>query len=277
MTDNEPDENAGGTHIVTDECPATGHRHVVEFYESDTLLAAMVAGFLAPALAEPGVAVVVATPAHRAAFEAALAASGIDVPGAAAGGRLVNLDAAEVLATFLVDGQPDPAAFDREIGGFLDRLAGDGRDVRVYGEMVALLWEGGDPAAAVALEDLWNGMATRHDFELLCAYRVASFDNEDDAQAFRRVCEQHAARPEQSLLAELAYADALTTVINRRAGAAGGPVPRSEYQRGRDRLVLAAFGKASQLMASPGGRVLGGIVANEVAHEPVDLEGVLSG
>lgn len=262
---------------VTDEAPATGHRHLVEFYESDSWLAATVAAFLAPALAGGGVAVVVATPAHRAGFEAALAASGIDIAAAAAGGRFVSLDAAELLATFLVDGQPDAAAFYREIGGLLERPAGDGRDVRIYGEMVALLWEGGDPAAAVALEDLWNDMARKHDFELLCAYRVASFDNEDDAQAFRQVCEQHAARPEQALLAELAYADALTTVINRRTGAAGGPVPRSEYQRGRDRLVLAAFRSASQLMASPGGRVLGDIVANVVAHEPVDIEAVLSG
>lgn len=261
---------------VMDEDPATGHRHLVEFYESDTWLAAAVARFLAPALAEGGAAVVVATPAHRAAFEAALAALGIDVAGAAAAGRFVSFDAAALLAAFLVDGWPDMAGFNREIGGLLERLGGEGGDVRIYGEMVALLWEGGDAGAAVALEDLWNHIAWAYDFDLLCAYRVASFDNEDDAQAFRRVCEQHAARPEQALLAELAYADALTTVINRRTATAGGPSLRTSNQRGRDRLVLAAYRNAAQLMASPGGRVLGGIMATEVAEAPVDLDAVLS-
>ena len=245
-----------------------GHQHLVEFYETDASLARSVARFLAPTLSGSGAAAVVATPAHGAAIEAALAGAGVDIAAARAAGRYVSLDAAELLARFTVDGVPDQAGFQREVGGLLERMTASGEPLRVYGEMVALLWEGGDPAAAVALEDLWNGIRRHFDFDLLCAYRLGTFDNEDDAQAFRRVCDQHASRPEQLLLAELAYADAVATVINRRASTADPSTAPPPRRREVDSLVISAWQNASQLMASPGGRVLGDIVATEVAQAP---------
>lgn len=249
-----------------------GHQHFVEFYETDSSLAGSVARFLAPATAGPGAAIVVATPAHRAAFERALIASGVDVAGAVAAGRYVSFDAGELLATFMVDGVPDQAGFEREVGAVLERMTAAGHTLRIYGEMVALLWEGGDAASAVALEDFWNEISSRYDFELLCAYRLGSFDNEDDALAFRRVCEQHACRPEQVLIAELAYADAVATVFNRRASSVDPAGVRPPPQPEVDSLILSVWRNASQLMASPGGRVLGDIVAEEVSQAPLGAD-----
>ncbi|MDP8962147.1 MAG: hypothetical protein M3N32_11105 [Actinomycetota bacterium] len=40
--------------------------------------------------------------------------------------------------------------------GLTERAAAVGRDVCIYGELVALLWEEGNILAGVALEDLWN-------------------------------------------------------------------------------------------------------------------------
>ncbi len=222
--------------------PSTPSRHLVEFYESDAGLAGAVARFLAPATPEPPAALVVATPAHRAAFEEALIASGVDVAGDLAAGRYASFDAAGLLGTFMVHGVPDQACFEREVGAVIERMTAGGRPLRIYGEMVALLWEGGDAASAVALEDFWNEIGSKYDFELLCAYRLGSFDNEDDALAFRRVCEQHASRPEQVLIAELAYADAVATVFNRRASTgdpAALPPPRQPERRQPDHLCLA--------------------------------------
>lgn len=243
-----------------------GHQHLVEFYETDAGLAGAVARFLAPATAAPGAALVVATPAHRAAFEAALTASGVDVSGAVAAGSYVCFDAAELLATFMVDSVPDQASFEREIGAVLERLTASGRTLRIYGEMVALLWEAGDVASAAALEDFWNEIGMRYDFDLLCAYRLGAFDNEEDALAFRRVCEQHASRPEQVLIAELAYADAVATVFNRQASPAVRTVERQRRRPEVDSLILSAWQNTSQLMVSPGGRVLGHVVAEELSQ-----------
>jgi hypothetical protein len=244
-----------------------GHQHLVEFYETDATLACAVARFLAPSTTEPGAAIVVATPAHRAAFEEALTELGVDVAGAFAAGRYVSFDAAALLSSFTVDGVPDQDGFRREVGAVLARMTAARQTLRIYGEMVALLWEAGNVASALALEDFWNDIRSTYDFDLLCAYRVSGFDNEDDAVAFRRLCEQHESRPEQVLLAELAYADAVATALNRRVTPTK-PAPARSHRRGDDSLILSAWRNTSQLMASPGGRVLGDIVATEVCQAP---------
>lgn len=237
------------------------HQHVVEFYETDAGLAGSVARFLAPAIAEPGAAIVAATAAHRAAIEEALTAAGVDVAGAVAAGRYLSIDAAALLSTFMVDGVPEEARFQRELGAVLAGMSPAGPAVRIYGETAALLWEGGDVASAVALEDFWNNLSSTLDFDLLCAYRLAALDDEDDALAFRGVCEQHQCRPEQALLAELAYADAVAHVFNRRASTAGPVAVDLPGRPGLDSLIMSAWRNPSPLMASPGGRVLGHIVA----------------
>src|SRR5215470_7992970 len=88
--------------------------------------------------------VVVATPAHRAALEQRLTAEGVDLEAAQARGEYVALDAAATLARFLVDGAPNSKQFEAVIGPVITAAAqgeeGQQRRVRVFGEMVALLW-----------------------------------------------------------------------------------------------------------------------------------------
>jgi hypothetical protein len=145
-------------------------RHAVTFYRDAAQLAGDVAHFLSQGLAAGTPAVVVATPEHRRLFAEQL---GSAYEEALASGRYIELDAAETLAQFMIDGAPEPIRFRTVIGGVLSAAARDGRQVRVYGEMVALLWDDGDVAAALALEALWNDFGARHDFLLLCAYPAA--------------------------------------------------------------------------------------------------------
>src|SRR5262249_47449461 len=65
--------------------------------------------------------------------------------------------------------------------------------VRVFGEMVALLWEEGDVRGALALESAWNDLADRHAFALFCAYPRSSLDTPGDLVAFKRMCDRHSA------------------------------------------------------------------------------------
>ena len=167
------------------------HDHLVELYDSDADLAASVRAFLAPAVDGGDTALVVATAAHRAAFAAAFAAAGHDLGRAEAAGRYVALDAAEVLAGFMVDGMPDPARFRAVVGPRLAAEAAAGRRVRIYGEMVALLWAAGRVGAAVALEDLWNALAAGHEFALLCAYPSSVAAQRPVRAEFELMCAQH--------------------------------------------------------------------------------------
>jgi anti-anti-sigma regulatory factor len=174
---------------VPAETPA--HGHLVAFYDDDRSLAVSVRDHLAPALQGADAAVVVATEAHRAAFEAALAKAGIDVAEARAAGRYVDLDATETLSRFMDGDVPHPRRFVTVVGGLLRRLTGSGRAVRVYGEMVAVLWADGNVAGALALEDLWNRLGRAQPFSLLCAYPVDAFGGPGTEGAFRAVCQHH--------------------------------------------------------------------------------------
>lgn len=146
--------------------------HCVQFYETDAFLCDSVAEFLTQGLraGEPGI--VIATEAHREGFAQRLRARGIDVAQVEADGRLLMLDAQRTLDACLVDDRPDGERFRQVLGGELAGLAArtSAPRIRAYGEMVDLLWRAGQPEAAIRLEELWNELATRHAFSLLCAY-----------------------------------------------------------------------------------------------------------
>ncbi len=166
-------------------------RHLVQFYDSDVVLAECVAAFLSPSLLRGAAAVVVATGHHRPSIERELVWSGVDLAAASAAGRYVALDAAETLERLLEAGAPDPSRFRRVVGGMVGGVVRAGGTARIYGEMVALLQAAGDSAGALALEDLWNDLEAEHDFELLCGYPKSSFVSGDASAHVHGVYDRH--------------------------------------------------------------------------------------
>ena len=165
--------------------------HVVQFYERDSALAQLVGGYLAGAVQVGGVAIVIATEAHRRAFGARLAAAGIDLARADGEPAVMWLDAAEALARLMPAGGIDLQAFGREVGSVVAQAVRTGGPVRVYGEMVQLLWDAGMVVAALELEELWNDLVREHHCSLMCAYRRSTVSGCEHAGALQRVCELH--------------------------------------------------------------------------------------
>lgn len=163
--------------------------HFVELYDDDRALVDSVRTFVSIGISEGDAAIVIAEPAHREAFEAELDRV-IELERARAEGLYLSVDAAEVLSRFMEDGLPDAARFDRVIGDLIGRAAVGGRNVRVFGEMVAMLWAEGNVAGALSLEDLWNRFSKRSPFRLFCAYPTAGFDDADLAR-LSAVCGRH--------------------------------------------------------------------------------------
>jgi anti-sigma regulatory factor (Ser/Thr protein kinase) len=177
--------------VETGDIAVESGDHVVQFYERDSELVAKVGPYLTAAARGGEVAIVIATEAHRLAFEVELEAEGIDLVEAGAEGRFLALDAAETVAAFMVDGRIDHDAFHEVVGGLLREAVSSGRAVRAYGEMVALLWDAGDVLAAIELETLWNDLARDLTFSLFCAYPAGSVSGSEHADALHKVCHLH--------------------------------------------------------------------------------------
>jgi hypothetical protein len=107
-----------------------------------------------------------------------------------ADGQLFLLDAAEQLATFMVDGVPNASLFRDSIIPVIQQAAGARQDcvVRAYGEMVDVLWKSGQTAAATRLETLWNDLARTQSFSLLCGYAMGNFYKDS---AVEEICAHH--------------------------------------------------------------------------------------
>lgn len=167
-----------------------GHFHAVRFYENKASLCRTVADFLGEGLAQGQPGLVIATPAHREAILAELRSRQIDIDALQTAGDLLVLDAEAVLSTFMADGMPDAALFNKSVPAAIEQLCRGRVDctIRAYGEMVDVLWQDGSTAAAIRLEMLWNQLAMTHDFSLLCGYAMGSFYKD---AGMRDVCGQH--------------------------------------------------------------------------------------
>jgi hypothetical protein len=178
--------------------------HVVYFYRADDAGADIAGRYLADGISAGAGVVVVATAPHRQAFEAALAGEGFDARQERQAGRLVTADASGLLGSFLAGGRFDHVRFEAAASALIGRAAAGGRPVRVYAEMVALLWDAGDVALAIELEGLWNKLGTRLRFRLLCAYPASVIAEQGTAGQVRDMCRLHSAVADQrSFTAEL--------------------------------------------------------------------------
>jgi hypothetical protein len=157
-----------------------GTVHAVQFYETDDYLLQTLADYVVGALATGDAAIVVATDAHRSALAERLAGRAIDVGQVTSTGSYFALDAKELLERFTVDGSISPTRFGEVVGSLVVRARGESktRQVRVFGEMVALLWADGDRNGALVLEELWNDLTRRLSFPLLCAYPASFFSTD---------------------------------------------------------------------------------------------------
>jgi len=153
------------------------HHHAVQFYGNEHSLFTTVATFLSEGLVARQPAIIIATESHREAIEEHLCGRLIDCVQARRNGDLVMLDAEEMLGQFMIGDVPDPDLFDQNVGSVVKQvLDGRGRTiVRAYGEMVDVLWKQGRAEAAINLEILWNKLALKHSFALLCGYSMGNF------------------------------------------------------------------------------------------------------
>src|SRR6267143_337142 len=121
----------------------------------------------------------------------------------------------------MVDGTPDPERFANTIGPVIKTARGDNRRVLAFGEMVALVWAEGNRDAAIRLEELWNDLARKETFALLCAYPISHFDDAGHAKPFADINAAHTSvTPAESYsIAEIDERNRVIATLQQKAAA----------------------------------------------------------
>jgi hypothetical protein len=164
--------------------------HAVQIYDDHETFMDALHDYAAAGLRADESVVLISTPSHLAGLEARLRGSGIDVSSARAEDRYITLDAEETLAQFMRNDWPDDDRFFYVVGEVIERARAGGRNVRAFGEMVAILWANGHAGATVRLEFLWNRLLRTEKFPLFCAYPKAGFTR-GARDSMSAICEMH--------------------------------------------------------------------------------------
>jgi KaiC/GvpD/RAD55 family RecA-like ATPase len=143
-------------------------QHVAAFYQTTEFLIDRIVSFVSEGLAAGDQVIVLATLSHWNAVAARLESSGIDNGRASAEGRLVLIDAEEVLASITEDGHVSVDRF----RAMLSPLISPARRQRIYGELVSLLLERGEVDAAIAIEALGQELSEAMHVRVLCGYHA---------------------------------------------------------------------------------------------------------
>lgn len=166
--------------------------HILQFYESDGFLLETMSAFIDAGLRADEICFLFATRAHHESLLERLRENGVDIDEARTQGNYVWFDATDVLAKVMLNGTPEPERFARVVGNAITQAAESQRHVRIFGEMVPLLWVQGNLDAAIRLEELWNEWYHRlNTFSLLCAYPIHSLDEQNYNARFLDSIQQH--------------------------------------------------------------------------------------
>lgn len=220
--------------------------HGVQIYRELDELATSLGLFLAAGFDKGDPAIVIAAADHRHVVTDELERRDWNVADLQAQGLLTWRDADETLAAFMDGDGPCPARFGEVVGGLVDEVAQrfPQRTVRAFGEMVDLLVQRGQEAAAIALEELWNGLLETRNVALLCGYELDVFDLETQTTALPEILRTHTHSRPVADTARLAAAvhETLTEVLGSDAAAwtylrVAEEIPRSSLSRAQAVLM----------------------------------------
>jgi PAS domain S-box-containing protein len=174
------------------------HAHSVQLYGADEQrLTVTVGNYIAEGLRRDEGVLVIAEPAHSAAFLGQLQLVGVDAGRAIQRRQLLFLDAETTLNSFMTGGRPDRTRFERAIGD-AERSVWSGADgghgneaKRAYGEMVGVLWRRGEVSAAIELEELWNEYLRTARLQLFCGYPIDIFAEEFQSRDVEKLLLAH--------------------------------------------------------------------------------------
>jgi hypothetical protein len=199
--------------VVTDAAPSD---HIVQLYQDEEFLNRAVCRFAGAGFANGEGIILFPTLPHWNAMRPRLEAEGVDVQAAQERGQLTVVDANQLLPRFMRNAMPDSPLFNDALVDILGQArAGNYQRVRLWGEMVDVLWERGDVAASMSLEDLFDQLGKKREFSIFCSFLMDNFNGDVHAHMLPRLGTNHShlIPVEDYPRLERAVADALREIV----------------------------------------------------------------
>lgn len=211
--------------------------HFVQFYESEAFLIDSIASFVSSGFDSGDIVLVLATAPHLNALRARLLEKQTPIDLFENVGFFVQLDAEKVRADLTVDGVLSSERFNQFFGSLLSQARDTQRPIRVFGELVAVLWAQGKYATAIQVEKLWNGLKTQQPFSLFCAYPLQGFAGKDLAEPLEQVCLTHSRIiPAESYTSLNSLDEKLHSIIHLQQKSVSLKQEISEHRKTREEL-----------------------------------------
>ncbi len=165
--------------------------HAVQVYRDDETFIDCLESFVGSGLRSGESVVLIATASHLHELEKRLRGGWIDLDRCRWEERYIAVLAQETLDSFMVDGMPDEALFEKRVGDMITRARGRGRKLRAFGEMVGVLWSEDNKDGALKLEHLWGRLQAVRKFPLFCGYARSQLKAESLESDIRTICSAH--------------------------------------------------------------------------------------
>ncbi len=172
--------------------PAKG-QHIAQTYQDERFLIEAVGVFAGAGLNNGDGILLAATKPHLRAFTEQVTSMGFDVDAAKRQGQWRELASDEVLVKVMEAGRPNPEVFKQLASKAIRETRGPNGNprLRIFGELVNILWMTGNLPGAMAIEALWDELGKTYPFTLFCGYRMDNFGKAASSGPFQSVCQSH--------------------------------------------------------------------------------------
>ncbi len=166
--------------------------HAVQFYDREEFILKEIQKFISAGWQQKEGVLAVLRKNRLDKLVQALSVNGAEaLSSAIQNGQIQLIAAEELMPSIFKEEQIDSEVFQLKIGKRLSDLQDGFGRIRVYGEIVDILWCQGKKEMALAVENEWQELSKTYDFTLLCGYSLTGFSKAKDMPDFVRVCGRH--------------------------------------------------------------------------------------
>ena len=167
--------------------------HIVQLYQDEDFYAEAVSHFAAEGIARGESIILVATGPHWESLSRRLKGRDLDVDELFRRGQLTLLDADETLPKFMAGNDPDGTVFKPLARQTIAKARAGGKYPRVrwWGEMVNVLYVGGNLRGSNRLEELFDEIAREESIAIFCSFLMDKFDPRIYDEVFGNACRTH--------------------------------------------------------------------------------------